>query len=228
MYRALGHTPMRVAELVAVHPDEPAFLMRRVAGESRFAQIADADEQLVDRAAVHRPARRRSTASTRRRSTFPSSARPARSPRHVLDEIAEWDTQYASGRWRRTRDLARLVRGCAPTCPTTATGRVVLVQGDTGPGNFMFDARPARRRSPTGSSRTGATSTTTSRGCWCATPSSGSPTSTRGWPTTSRRAASPSTRPGSATSACSPSSAPPSARSPGCGPATRGARSRGS
>ena len=31
VYRALGDTPLQVAELVAVHPDEPAFLLRRVA-----------------------------------------------------------------------------------------------------------------------------------------------------------------------------------------------------
>ena len=45
VYRALGPTPMLVAELVAVHPDLPAFLLQRVRGESRFAQIADAATQ---------------------------------------------------------------------------------------------------------------------------------------------------------------------------------------
>src|SRR5262249_47849979 len=46
VYRALGPTPIRVADLVAVHPTEPAFLLRRVEGASRFAQIVDPAEQL--------------------------------------------------------------------------------------------------------------------------------------------------------------------------------------
>ena len=36
---------MRVAGLVAVHPDLPAFVMQRVDGDSRFAQIPDAAAQ---------------------------------------------------------------------------------------------------------------------------------------------------------------------------------------
>ena len=102
---------------------------------------------------------------------------------HVLDEIAEWDQQCASAgggvpvvslatAWLRTN------------LPGADGWPVVLVQGDTGPGNFMFhgdqlvavtDWEP----------RTGVTSTTTWRGSSCVTRSSASPTSTPSSRTTS-------------------------------------------
>src|SRR6185312_13401025 len=45
VYRALGATPMRVAALVAVHPDREAFLLERVDGDGRFSAIADLAQQ---------------------------------------------------------------------------------------------------------------------------------------------------------------------------------------
>jgi aminoglycoside phosphotransferase (APT) family kinase protein len=137
VYRALGATPMRVAELVAVHPVLPAFLMQRVRGESRFAQIADAAtqesiaRQFVDQlATLHHldaPAL-----------DLPELGAPGALLGHVLDEIAEWEQQYtAAGGGVPVISLA-----CAwlrANVPSADGWPVVLVQGDTGPGNFMFD-----------------------------------------------------------------------------------------
>jgi aminoglycoside phosphotransferase (APT) family kinase protein len=137
VYRALRPTPMLIADLVAVHPDLPAFLMRRVTGESRFAQIDDpaiqasiAREFFDQLAALHRldPSDLE----------LPELGSPGDLADHVREEIGEWEQQYAAagggvpaislaGGWLRAN------------IPADGGWPVVLVQGDTGPGNFMFD-----------------------------------------------------------------------------------------
>ena len=136
VYRALGPTPMRVAELVAVHPTEPAFLMRRVDGASRFAQIADPAEQLAiarqfieQLAVLHRldPGAL----------DLPELGAPGSLHQHVLDEIAEWESQYdAAGGGVPVITLA--FAWLRAHLPDDGDWPVVLVQGDTGPGNFMY------------------------------------------------------------------------------------------
>ena len=226
VYRALGPTPMLVAELVAVHPDLPAFLLQRVRGESRFAQIADAvtqesiARQFVDQlATLHRL-----DASAL---DLPELGAPGALLGHVLDEIAEWEQQYtAAGGGVPVISLA-----CAwlrANVPAADGWPVVLVQGDTGPGNFMFDddrlvavtdwelahwgdvhddlawvlVRDTLERFPDLEARFAdyerVSGFTIEPAIDCAT------------------------------SACSPSAARPSAHSPGSVPATRAARSRGS
>src|SRR5207344_2728134 len=56
-----------------------------------------------------------------------------------LDEIAEWDTQYAAaGGGVPVISLAS--SWLRAHVPDDGDWPLVLVQGDTGPGNFMFDA----------------------------------------------------------------------------------------
>jgi len=138
VYRALGPTPMQVAELVAVHPTEPAFLLRRVEGASRFAQIADPDEQLsvarqfMDQLALLHQLDPHAL-------ELPELGPPGELRQHVLDEIAEWETQYehaGGGVPVITLALAWL----REHVPADDDWPVVLVQGDTGPGNFMYAA----------------------------------------------------------------------------------------
>ena len=57
---------------------------------------------------------------------------------HVLDEIAEWEQQYAAA----GGGVPVITLACAwlrANVPDDDGWPVVLVQGDTGPGNFMFD-----------------------------------------------------------------------------------------
>jgi aminoglycoside phosphotransferase (APT) family kinase protein len=137
VYRALGATPVRVAELVAVHPELPAFVMRRVPGESRFAQITDAAaqesiaKQFIDQlATLHRL----EPASL----DLPELGRPGALGAHVVDEISEWERQYtAAGAGVPVISLA--CSWLRTHVPGGDGWPVVLVQGDTGPGNFMFD-----------------------------------------------------------------------------------------
>ena len=117
----------------------------------------------------------RCTGSSRQRSTCELGPLGTLSD-HVLDEIAEWDQQCASAgggvpvvslatAWLRTN------------LPGADGWPVVLVQGDTGPGNFMFHGDQLVAVTDW-ELRTGVTSTTTWRGSSCVTRSSASPTST--------------------------------------------------
>lgn len=137
VYRALGPTPVRVAELVAVHPDQPAFLMQRVAGESRFARITDADAQrTVARQFVEQLAALHRLEPEALDLPELGAVRPMADLVH--EEIDEWERQYlAAGGGVPVISLA-----CAwlrTHVPAADGWPVVLVQGDTGPGNFMFE-----------------------------------------------------------------------------------------
>lgn len=137
VYRALSPTPVRVAELVSVHPELPAFLMRRVQGQSRFAQIADSATQesiaqqfVEELAALHR--------LVPIELDLPELGAPGKISGHVLDEIAEWERQYAAaGGGVPTISLS--IVWLRANVPDDDGWPLVLVQGDTGPGNFMFD-----------------------------------------------------------------------------------------
>jgi aminoglycoside phosphotransferase (APT) family kinase protein len=136
VYRALGPTPMRVADLIAVHPTEPAFLLRRVEGASRFARIADPAEQLAiaqqfmtQLAILHR--------LDPEALELPELGPPGVLHQHVLDEIAEWESQYDAAGGGVPVITVALVWLRAHV-PADGDWPVVLVQGDTGPGNFMY------------------------------------------------------------------------------------------
>jgi aminoglycoside phosphotransferase (APT) family kinase protein len=137
VYRALGPTPMLVAELVAVHPSVAAFVMQRVRGTSRFAQIGDvatqesiATQLMEQLATLHHldPATL----------DLPELGAPGALSDHVLAEISEWEQQYAAA----GGGVPVISLACSwlrAHVPGDGGGPVVLVQGDTGPGNLMFD-----------------------------------------------------------------------------------------
>jgi aminoglycoside phosphotransferase (APT) family kinase protein len=136
VYRALGPTPMRVAALVAVHPTAPAFLLERVEGASRFAQIVDPAQQLAvaqqfmeQLATLHQ--------LDPHALALPELGAPGSIRDHVLDEIAEWEQQYgAAGGGVPVITLA--LAWLRAHVPDDGEWPLVLVQGDTGPGNFMY------------------------------------------------------------------------------------------
>ena len=115
----------------------PLFLLQRVRGESRFAQIAHAAtqesiaRQFVDQLATlhHLDASALD---------LPELGAPGALLGHVLDEIAEWEQQYTAA----GGGVPVITLACAwlrANVPAADGWPVVLVQGDTGPGNFMFD-----------------------------------------------------------------------------------------
>ena len=95
VYRALGPTPMRVAAWWRRIPPSPRSCMERVDGASRFAQIADPRCSWRSRSSSWSSSRC-CTISIPTASTSPSWVCPARSVSHVLDEIVEWESQYAA------------------------------------------------------------------------------------------------------------------------------------
>ncbi len=137
VYRALADTPVQIARLVAVHPELPAFVMQRMAGDSRFARIADREVQvsiamqfMEQLATLHRlePSKLE----------LPELGAPGPLSNHVREEIGEWERQYdAAGGGVPVISLAGA--WLRANVPGDAGWPLVLVQGDTGPGNFMFD-----------------------------------------------------------------------------------------
>jgi aminoglycoside phosphotransferase (APT) family kinase protein len=139
VYRALGATGLRVAKLVALHPTREAFLMERLEGRNWFAEIRDPDTQVaVARAFMQELARLHRLDA--RKLELPELGAPARIADHVREEIAEWERQY-----RAQRDpeplLALALAWLRRHLPPDGDWPLVLVQGDTGPGNFMYRGR---------------------------------------------------------------------------------------
>ncbi len=136
VYRALEGTAVPVARVVGVHPHFHAVVLERIDGESYFPSVTDPDERqaLAEQfaeilAALHHldPARL----------DLPTMSWPRDAEEHATLELDIWEHLYRS---RSAPDpLAafgfRWLRHHAPT----SVARTVLVQGDTGPGNFMFD-----------------------------------------------------------------------------------------
>ncbi|HVV12647.1 phosphotransferase family protein [Amycolatopsis sp.] len=134
--RALSEAGARVPKIHAAHPSREAVLQDRIDGGTWFARIEDQDEQLRvaqdfvrQLAYVHRldPARLRIPGL--------GPVRPARE--HALERI-----EAIRERARRpdgTLDpLVRLSTDWLEHNVPDYDGPVVLVQGDTGPGNFLY------------------------------------------------------------------------------------------
>jgi aminoglycoside phosphotransferase (APT) family kinase protein len=136
VYRALDATPVKVARIVALHPTVEAFLLERLEGQNWFAEVTDPDEQLAlasafmqQLAELHR--------LDPRDLALPELGEPDRVSRHVIDEIDIWDEQY-----RRQGEpepvLVLALSWLRRHLPPDDEWPVVVVQGDTGPGNFMY------------------------------------------------------------------------------------------
>lgn len=136
VYGALRDSLVRVARLRAVHPTRDAFLAERLVGRNWFAEIRDPDEQvrtarafMQQLAALH--------AIDVRTLALPELGEPTRVSEHVRDELAIWEQQYTDG--AVDEPVISLALGwLASNLPDDADWPVVLVQGDTGPGNFMY------------------------------------------------------------------------------------------
>ncbi len=136
VYRALGPTSVRVAEFVAEHPDGVAFLLERVEAESRYSGVTDRARQVaIASSFMEQMARLHAVDAASL--DLPELGRPTRIGDHVHAEIDEWETQL------RAHDepdplLTLAITWLRANVPPDGTWPVVLVQGDTGPGNFMF------------------------------------------------------------------------------------------
>lgn len=134
---ALGRAGARVPKVYAIHPAREAVLLERVPGDTWFSQIKDADQQLhVAQDFI------RSLASTHRLDPddlgLDDVLGTSRSAREIaLARIAELRRRGTAA--DGTLDpLVELSADWLEANVPTYDGPVVLVQGDTGPGNFLY------------------------------------------------------------------------------------------
>lgn len=137
VFLALNSTDVTVPHTLGVHPTREAMLAERVTGGTWFYRIKDPDEQvrvaqdfIRNLAALHRidPATL----------DIPSLG-PIRSARELaLEEIANM-RRRATGPGGAMDPVVRVSLEWLERNVPAYDGPVVLVQGDTGPGNFMYE-----------------------------------------------------------------------------------------
>ncbi|MDE3205049.1 MAG: phosphotransferase family protein [Acidobacteriota bacterium] len=134
--RALKKTDVPVPRVIAVHPDREAVLMERIEGDTWFHRITDPAEQIrIAQGFI------RSLAAQHRLDPRVLRIRglgPVRSAReHALERIAAL-RERASRPDGRIDPILRITVDWLEANVPDYDGPVVLVQGDTGPGNFMY------------------------------------------------------------------------------------------
>jgi aminoglycoside phosphotransferase (APT) family kinase protein len=136
VYAALGGTDVPVPDLLAVHPTLEAMLSERLAGENWFSRIRDPEEQvrtardfMASLAALHRidPATLE----------LPGFPEPTSVAELVDDQLDELERLLALSHREPDPAVRFALRWLRENVPAYA-GPIVLVQGDTGPGNFMY------------------------------------------------------------------------------------------
>ncbi len=135
VFLALQDTEVTVPRVLAVHPEKEAMLAERVPGETWFYRIKDPDEQvrvaqdfIRNLAALHR---------LDPRELALASFQPVRSIReHALEEVGAMRLRAES---RGELDpLLRVSLDWLERNVPDYDGPTLLIQGDTGPGNFMY------------------------------------------------------------------------------------------
>jgi len=137
IFTALYGTGVTVPRTLGVHPRHEAMLAERAPGETWFYRIKDAEEQIRvaqdfirNLAALHR--------LDPDTLDLPSLL-PVKSARaHALEELARM-RRRATGSDGKIDPLVRISLDWLERNVPDYMGPVVLVQGDTGPGNFMYE-----------------------------------------------------------------------------------------
>jgi len=137
VYEALNGSGLPVAAFVGLHPTAQALLLTCLPGEARFSKMRDeADRVAVARdfirhlAALHR-------LDPRTLGLLPADS-TATLPDLVREQLAEFDAIIAA-RGGAVDPVLQLALDWLRANVPTATGPIVVVQGDTGPGNFMYE-----------------------------------------------------------------------------------------
>lgn len=137
IYAALRTSPVPVPGVLALHPVGPAALMERSEGAARYAGLEpQAQQDIIDSfvpilAALH---------DLDVESLELPSLLPARSvAEHVAEELDIWESRldHVAEPQPFLRACFAWLRRMLPEVP----GPPSLVQGDTGPGNFLHDGR---------------------------------------------------------------------------------------
>jgi aminoglycoside phosphotransferase (APT) family kinase protein len=136
VYLALQNTSVPVPRIEGVHERPQAVLSERARGETWFSRIQDPQEQL----AVARDFIRHLAALHRidpRTLDIPSLGPLAPARELVLRELDTWESLYTA-RGGHADPLIEFALAWLRRNVPEYDGPVVLVQGDTGPGNFLY------------------------------------------------------------------------------------------
>jgi aminoglycoside phosphotransferase (APT) family kinase protein len=136
IYRALLGGSIPAAKLIAVNPQLPAILTEHMPGRADFRRISDAREraaiaaQFIEAlAALHKlPIENRG---------FPGLTRGATIADCVRAELRIWRAMYEEA--GSSDPLIDLAMNWLTTNVPDVEGKPVLVHGDAGPGNFLFE-----------------------------------------------------------------------------------------
>jgi aminoglycoside phosphotransferase (APT) family kinase protein len=135
---ALHAAGVPVPAVLGFCPDPPAILMEFVEGRDNFNEIEDpAQREAIARHFIELLVRTHSLDA--QRFVDVGLARPATPEGFALDDLAVWERTYQ----RATREPVPLLTFACDWlrrhAPRRMPEQTVLVQGDTGPGNFIFD-----------------------------------------------------------------------------------------
>ncbi len=136
VYLALQDTPVPVPRVLGVHPFHQAMLSERVVGETWFSRLTDpAEREETARDFMGRLAElHRLDPASLDLPGFPTAAAIPDAVRHELDE---WEWILAARGGDPEPALAFTLEWLRNNIPDHE-GPVALVQGDTGPGNFLY------------------------------------------------------------------------------------------
>ncbi|TDC91576.1 phosphotransferase family protein [Actinomadura sp. 7K507] len=133
-FLALQDTPVPVPRIHAVHPTEQAILAERAPGQTWFSQLRDEEQRLrIAREFMEILAALHAVDPRRILSTAPDT--DLRDLVHA--EIDRWEALYRASR-APADPLVELGLAWVRQNVPNASGPVVIVQGDTGPGNFLY------------------------------------------------------------------------------------------
>lgn len=137
VYRALQHTRVPIARLVGVAPGGEALLMQRLPGTSKLTDLRGIEAESVLESFIDALAALHGTDP--RELDLPGFSRPEEARDHALDDLELWEA-IAKGGLNRCEPLLAYAAAWLRAHAPSAVQRTVVVQGDTGPGNFMWDA----------------------------------------------------------------------------------------
>ena len=136
VYRALADTPVPVPRVVGLAPGDAALLMERVRGTSDLSGLDEAHRDATMRSFVDALSALHNLDVDAL--SLPGFARPRTPEEHARLDLEMWGRLAEDG--VQNLDPLVLFAGTwlVARAPSTVS-RTVLVQGDTGPGNFVFD-----------------------------------------------------------------------------------------
>lgn len=136
VYRALADTPVPVPRMVALAPDGAALLMERLPGTSDLTEVTDTARHAVMVSFVDALAALHNLDVDAL--DLPGFGRPRRPGDHARLDLEMWTGLCA--RHVTDPDPLLLYAGAwLHSHAPTEVPRTVVVQGDTGPGNFVFE-----------------------------------------------------------------------------------------